>query len=59
MTTAACHAAIKVNTPLTLEAMQGLLDRWSGVANPSTCPHGRPAVFRLSQEEIERAFRRR
>jgi DNA mismatch repair protein MutL len=59
VTTAACHAAIKVNNSLTMEAMQGLLDRWSGVTNPSTCPHGRPAVFRLTQEQIERAFRRR
>jgi DNA mismatch repair protein MutL len=59
VTTAACHAAIKVNHPLTREGMQGLLDDLFRTANPTTCPHGRPAVFRLSMEEIERAFRRR
>lgn len=59
VTTAACHAAIKVHHRLTLEAMQGLLDRLYATANPTTCPHGRPSVFRLSLEEIERAFRRR
>jgi len=59
VTTAACHAAIKVNYRLTMESMQGLLDRLYGTQNPTTCPHGRPAIFRLSLEEIERAFRRR
>jgi DNA mismatch repair ATPase MutL len=38
--------------------MQGLLDDLASVANPTTCPHGRPAQFRLTVEEIERAFRR-
>ncbi len=59
ITTAACHAAIKVNYPLSRPAMQRLLDDLFRVENPSTCPHGRPALFRLSLDEIERAFRRR
>jgi DNA mismatch repair protein MutL len=28
-------------------------------ANPTTCPHGRPLIFRLPHGDIERAFRRR
>ena len=59
ITTAACHAAIKVNYPLSRPAMQRLLDDLFRVENPSTCPHGRPTLFRLSLDEIERAFRRR
>ncbi len=59
VTTAACHAAIKVNHPLTLSAMRGLLEDLYATRNPTTCPHGRPALFRLTTEEIERAFRRR
>lgn len=59
ITTAACHAAIKVNYPLGRPAMQRLLDDLFRVENPSTCPHGRPTLFRLSLDEIERAFRRR
>ncbi len=59
VTTAACHAAIKVNHPLGRVAMQGLLDDLYRTVNPTTCPHGRPALFRLTLEEIERAFRRR
>ncbi len=59
VTTAACHAAIKVNHALGAEEMQRLLDDLFETVNPSTCPHGRPAVFRLTTDEIERAFRRR
>lgn len=59
VTTAACHAAIKVNDPLPVPAMQGLLDDLFRTENPTTCPHGRPILFRLTLDEIERAFRRR
>ena len=59
VTTAACKAAIKINHPLTTTGMQALLDDLYATTNPTTCPHGRPILFRLSLEEIERAFRRR
>lgn len=59
VTSAACQAAIKIRHPLTPAAMQGLLDDLFRTANPGTCPHGRPLVFRLPLDEIERAFHRR
>ncbi|HKQ61174.1 MAG TPA: hypothetical protein VJS92_07770, partial [Candidatus Polarisedimenticolaceae bacterium] len=59
VTTAACQAAIKVHHALALPAMQALLDDLFRTGNPTTCPHGRPVLFRMSLEEIERAFRRR
>jgi DNA mismatch repair protein MutL len=59
VTTAACKAAIKINHPLDRNGMQALLDDLYQVENPTTCPHGRPALFRLTLQEIERAFRRR
>jgi len=59
VTSAACQAAIKIHYPLGMPAMQTLLDDLYRTENPSTCPHGRPALFRLSLEEIERTFRRR
>ena len=59
VTSAACQAAIKINHPLERSAMQRLLDDLFRTVNPSTCPHGRPLIFRLSHDEIERAFRRR
>jgi DNA mismatch repair protein MutL len=59
VTSAACQAAIKIHHPLSQPEMQRLLDDLFGAVSPTTCPHGRPVVFRLSLEEIERAFRRR
>ncbi|HUC44023.1 MAG TPA: DNA mismatch repair endonuclease MutL [Candidatus Sulfotelmatobacter sp.] len=59
VTSASCQAAIKVNYALTREGMQQLLDDLFLTQNPTTCPHGRPILFRLTLEEIERAFRRR
>ncbi len=59
VTSAACQAAIKVNYPLTRDGMQRLLDDLFLTRNPTTCPHGRPIIFRLTLDEIERAFRRR
>jgi DNA mismatch repair protein MutL len=59
ITSAACQAAIKINHPLTDAGMRQLLADLSGTANPTTCPHGRPALFRLRLDEIERGFKRR
>ncbi len=56
---AACHAAIKVRFPLTAEKMSWLLAELLSCETPTTCPHGRPAILRLSLEEIERGFHRR
>jgi DNA mismatch repair protein MutL len=59
ITSAACQAAIKINHPLTDAGMRQLLTDLAGTKNPTTCPHGRPALFRLGLDEIERGFRRR
>jgi DNA mismatch repair protein MutL len=59
VTTAACKAAVKFNDPLNRESMQRLLDDLLATVSPSTCPHGRPLLFRLPLDEIERAFGRR
>ncbi len=54
----ACHAAIKVNMPLALEKMRWLIDRLLTTSSPTTCPHGRPAILRLTTRDIERGFHR-
>jgi DNA mismatch repair protein MutL len=54
----ACHAAIKVNTPLDSTKMEWLLGELSKTEYPMSCPHGRPVVLRYSTREIERAFKR-
>ena len=53
-----CHAAIKVNMPLTVDKMEWLLSALARAENPATCPHGRPIVLHYSLREIQRAFKR-
>ena len=54
----ACHAAIKVNTPLESKKMAWLLEELSKTCHPTSCPHGRPIALRYSWKEIQRAFQR-
>jgi len=54
----ACRAAIKINVPLTVEKMLWLIDRLLLTSSPTTCPHGRPVIIRLTKRDIERAFHR-
>jgi DNA mismatch repair protein MutL len=54
----ACHAAIKVNTPLDTAKMEWLVGELAKTEYPMSCPHGRPVVLRYSVREIERAFKR-
>ncbi len=54
----ACHAAIKVNMPLTPEKMRWLIDRLLRTSSPTTCPHGRPVILRLATRDILKGFHR-
>lgn len=54
----ACKAAIKINMKLTPEKMQWLIDGLLRTTSPTTCPHGRPVILRLSMKDIERGFHR-
>jgi DNA mismatch repair protein MutL len=54
----ACHAAIKINTPLTQDKMEWLLRELAKTECPMSCPHGRPVVLRYSVVDIQKAFKR-
>jgi DNA mismatch repair protein MutL len=54
----ACRAAVKINMPLTPEKMQWMIDKLLTTSSPTTCPHGRPVILRLTMRDIERAFHR-
>ena len=54
----ACRAAVKINMPLTPEKMQWLIDAVLQTSSPTTCPHGRPVILRLTMKDIERSFHR-
>jgi DNA mismatch repair protein MutL len=43
---------------LTPEKMHWLIDRLLITTSPTTCPHGRPVILRLSMKDIERGFHR-
>jgi DNA mismatch repair protein MutL len=55
----ACHAAVTANHPLDPPRMRRLLGDLMTAENPMTCPHGRPALLRLSLDRLEREFGRR
>lgn len=54
----ACKAAVKINMKLTPEIMQWLIDKLLTTSSPTTCPHGRPVILRLTMKDIERSFHR-
>jgi DNA mismatch repair protein MutL len=54
-----CRAAIKINHRLVEQAQRGLLADLAAADDPYRCPHGRPIILRLSQEEMERRLGRR
>ena len=56
--TIACHAAIKINTPLSPPKIQWLLDELAKTECPMSCPHGRPVALEYGMKDILRAFHR-
>jgi len=54
----ACKAAVKINMRLTEEKMRWMVERLLTTSSPTTCPHGRPVILRLTMKDIERRFHR-
>ncbi|MCP4899578.1 MAG: hypothetical protein GY906_21645, partial [bacterium] len=54
-----CRAAVKANDPLTVEEQRALLDDLARSEHPFRCPHGRPIILKLRQEEMDRRLGRR
>jgi DNA mismatch repair protein MutL len=59
LATMACHAAIRAHQDLTPEEARALLDGLDAIDFKGRCPHGRPVVFELSLEDLERRVGRR
>ena len=59
LATVACKAAIKGNKELTDMEIKSLLDEILSLANPFTCPHGRPTAIKISLYDLERKFSRK
>lgn len=56
--TIACKAAVKANKRLYEEEIRVLLKELAAVANPFSCPHGRPTAIRITKRDIEKMFKR-
>lgn len=54
-----CRHAVKANDVLRLEEVEHMLRDLKACAHPLTCPHGRPTILRLTEDELEKKFGRR
>ena len=55
----ACKKAVKGNARLKNEEITELLKLLKSEEVPLTCPHGRPVMFRLTRNDIEKRFKRK
>jgi len=53
-----CKAAIKAGDSMSEEEMRSLLEQLFTTNNPFVCPHGRPAIVKLSLAELDKRFGR-
>ena len=54
----ACHGGIRSGQLLTDDEMRELVRQLEQVANPHTCPHGRPTMIRITSGQLAREFGR-
>ncbi len=54
----ACKAAVKAGDRLSYDEMDGLVRELYATGNPTTCPHGRPTLVRISRSDLEKMFGR-
>lgn len=54
----ACHGAVKAGQSLTDDEMRELLRQLEKTVLPRTCPHGRPTMIHISNNQLEREFGR-
>lgn len=53
-----CKAAVKGNMKLSYSEADALIGELLTLANPYTCPHGRPTIISMTQTELEKKFSR-
>ena len=58
ISTMACHMAVRAGDPMDEREVVALLQQMDGVDLAAYCPHGRPVVAFLSEEEVARWFHR-
>ncbi|HEX9443908.1 MAG TPA: DNA mismatch repair endonuclease MutL [Candidatus Binatia bacterium] len=58
LATIACHSVIRANRKLGREEIRALLGDLDRIEFATQCPHGRPVLVELSEEQLEKMFRR-
>lgn len=56
--TIACHSVIRASRKLDREEMRALLTELDRIDFATQCPHGRPVLIEVTQEQLERMFKR-
>lgn len=56
--TMACKAAVKGNNRISYKEAQELINKLMDLDNPYNCPHGRPTMITMTQNELEKKFKR-
>mgnify|MGYP002857498979 CR=1 FL=1 len=56
--TMACHASVRFNTHLSEAESRQLLRQLSECEQPFNCPHGRPTMIAMTDQQLEREFKR-
>ncbi|MFH1310332.1 MAG: DNA mismatch repair endonuclease MutL [Candidatus Omnitrophota bacterium] len=56
---ASCRSAIKSGDELNRQEMVSLMSQLAKCELPFTCPHGRPTMFEITLDELEKRFRRK
>lgn len=59
VSTLACRAALKAGDELNNQEIEELLKDYFEISSPYSCPHGRPAIVKISFYEIEKMFKRK
>ena len=54
----ACKAAVKGNSVISTVEAENLIDELLTLDNPYNCPHGRPTIISMTQNEMEKKFKR-
>ncbi|MDY3034940.1 MAG: DNA mismatch repair endonuclease MutL [Absicoccus sp.] len=58
LATIACHSSIRFNRPLSKAEMQQVIDDLKKCKQPYHCPHGRPTVITMSDDDLRKEFER-
>ncbi len=59
LTRMACRAAVMAGDELTIGEMEKILLELALCKLPYTCPHGRPVMFKITVDELEKKFKRK